>query len=136
MPLPPPPSPPFCESPSTPTPTPTPTPKPNQPGYYQPGQQHTGYQYRNCDEARAAGAAPVYSGQYGYGSHLDADYDGVGCEESYGHYATTHPVAQHVAYDQAGKLAYTGVTVQPLLIWGAALLLSGGWLIRSSRRSA
>ena len=36
--------------------------------------------YRNCSEARAAGAAPVYRGDPGYGSHLDRDNDGVGCE--------------------------------------------------------
>jgi chromosome segregation ATPase len=36
--------------------------------------------YKNCSEARAAGAAPVRLGQPGYGSHLDRDGDGVGCE--------------------------------------------------------
>ncbi|MDF1836146.1 MAG: excalibur calcium-binding domain-containing protein [Alteraurantiacibacter sp. bin_em_oilr2.035] len=36
--------------------------------------------YRNCDAARAAGAAPVRRGQPGYGPHLDRDNDGIGCE--------------------------------------------------------
>lgn len=36
--------------------------------------------YRNCSEARAAGAAPVRRGDPGYGSHLDRDNDGSGCE--------------------------------------------------------
>ena len=36
--------------------------------------------YRNCSEARAAGAAPVRRGDLGYGRHLDRDGDGVGCE--------------------------------------------------------
>ncbi|WP_051704181.1 excalibur calcium-binding domain-containing protein [Glycomyces sp. NRRL B-16210] len=36
--------------------------------------------YKNCDAARAAGAAPVYRGDPGYGKHLDRDGDGVGCE--------------------------------------------------------
>jgi Excalibur calcium-binding domain len=36
--------------------------------------------FRNCTEARAAGAAPVYRGQPGYGPHLDRDNDGIGCE--------------------------------------------------------
>lgn len=36
--------------------------------------------YRNCAAARAAGAAPVYRGDPGYGEHLDRDGDGVGCE--------------------------------------------------------
>ncbi|WP_258725257.1 GmrSD restriction endonuclease domain-containing protein [Cellulomonas sp. NS3] len=36
--------------------------------------------YKNCDAARAAGAAPVRVGDPGYGKHLDRDGDGVGCE--------------------------------------------------------
>lgn len=39
-----------------------------------------GSAFRNCAAARAAGAAPVRRGDAGYGSHLDADGDGVGCE--------------------------------------------------------
>lgn len=36
--------------------------------------------YRNCSEARAAGAAPVRRGDPGYAAHLDRDNDGIGCE--------------------------------------------------------
>lgn len=36
--------------------------------------------YPNCAAAREAGAAPVIRGEPGYGSHLDRDGDGVGCE--------------------------------------------------------
>lgn len=36
--------------------------------------------FENCDAARAAGAAPVRSGDPGYRSGLDRDGDGVGCE--------------------------------------------------------
>ncbi|WP_141629948.1 excalibur calcium-binding domain-containing protein [Salinibacterium sp. PAMC 21357] len=36
--------------------------------------------YKNCTAARAAGAAPVYRGDPGYGTHLDRDRDGIGCE--------------------------------------------------------
>jgi hypothetical protein len=36
--------------------------------------------FSGCNEARAAGAAPVYRGDPGYGPHLDGDGDGVGCE--------------------------------------------------------
>ena len=36
--------------------------------------------FRNFTAARAAGAAPVQYGDPGYGSHLDRDNDGVGCE--------------------------------------------------------
>ena len=107
------------------------TPPTKSSGYYTPPAQQPAFQYTNCDEARAHGAAPVYSGQPGYGSHLDSDYDGVGCEE------TAAPVAQPVTYSgDGGKLAYTGVATEPLLAWGAALLASGAWLILSGRRRA
>jgi hypothetical protein len=36
--------------------------------------------FKNCDAARAAGAAPVHRGDPGYARHLDRDGDGVGCE--------------------------------------------------------
>jgi len=40
----------------------------------------TGGAFANCAAARAAGAAPVGRGEPGYGTHLDRDNDGVGCE--------------------------------------------------------
>ncbi|MFF1409995.1 excalibur calcium-binding domain-containing protein [Streptomyces sp. NPDC058289] len=36
--------------------------------------------YRNCAEARAAGAAPIRRGRPGYARHLDRDDDGVACD--------------------------------------------------------
>ncbi|MBI3438735.1 MAG: excalibur calcium-binding domain-containing protein [Proteobacteria bacterium] len=36
--------------------------------------------YRDCDAARAAGAAPISMRQPGYRPELDADRDGVACE--------------------------------------------------------
>ncbi|NJK59258.1 MAG: excalibur calcium-binding domain-containing protein [Oscillatoriales cyanobacterium SM2_1_8] len=36
--------------------------------------------FSSCAEARAAGSAPVRRGDPGYGSHLDRDNDGIGCE--------------------------------------------------------
>ncbi|MFD5809467.1 MULTISPECIES: DUF1524 domain-containing protein [Rhodococcus] len=36
--------------------------------------------YRNCAEARTAGAAPLYAGQPGYSEEMDGDRDGVACE--------------------------------------------------------
>jgi hypothetical protein len=72
---------------ATPTPTTTPTTAPSTPPPVMPPattqppvSQPTSVYYRNCDAARAAGAAPIYSGQPGYGRHLDRDGDGVGCE--------------------------------------------------------
>jgi hypothetical protein len=36
--------------------------------------------YKNCDAARAAGAAPLHRGEPGYRPALDRDKDGVACE--------------------------------------------------------
>ena len=36
--------------------------------------------YQGCDEARAAGAAPISQGEPGYRPELDRDHDGVACE--------------------------------------------------------
>lgn len=38
-----------------------------------------GPRYANCDEARAAGVAPLHRGDDGYSSALDRDGDGVAC---------------------------------------------------------
>jgi hypothetical protein len=36
--------------------------------------------YKNCDEARADGNAPIRKGDDGYSSKLDRDGDGIACE--------------------------------------------------------
>ncbi|MBS7671719.1 excalibur calcium-binding domain-containing protein [Croceicoccus sp. 1NDH52] len=36
--------------------------------------------WNNCDEARAAGTAPIASTEPGYRQGLDGDYDGIACE--------------------------------------------------------
>src|SRR5262249_45702315 len=40
--------------------------------------------YRNCAEARAANAAPIFRIEAGYRSELDADGDGIACESKPG----------------------------------------------------
>jgi Excalibur calcium-binding domain len=40
--------------------------------------------FRSCDQAEAAGAAPIFAGQPGYSLDLDADGDGVACEQGSG----------------------------------------------------
>ena len=37
--------------------------------------------YNNCEAARAAGAAPIKSGESGYRSELDRDHDGIACDK-------------------------------------------------------
>lgn len=36
--------------------------------------------YSGCNEVRAAGRAPLYSGQPGYRGEMDGDGDGIACE--------------------------------------------------------
>ncbi|TQK44826.1 excalibur calcium-binding domain-containing protein [Streptomyces sp. SLBN-118] len=55
---------------TAPKPTPKPAPKPPKPAV----------SYANCDAVRAAGADPIHKREPGYGTHLDRDRDGVGCE--------------------------------------------------------
>ena len=57
-------------------PQPQPQPQPQQ-GFVSQPQQGS---YRNCSEARAAGAAPLRRGQPGYSARLDRDGDGIACE--------------------------------------------------------
>ena len=38
-----------------------------------------GPRYANCDEARAAGVAPLHRGDDGYSRALDRDGDGIAC---------------------------------------------------------
>lgn len=85
-------------------------------------------QYENCDDARARGAAPVYASDPGYGPHLDADGDGIGCEDD-----TVVPAG----YDSGGgRLAYTGAEFGPQITYGVVLLLLGSAFLLVSRRRA
>jgi Excalibur calcium-binding domain len=78
-----------------PTPTPTPVPTtttqappqtteeaPPPPAYNPPAPDPgpTEVYYKNCTEARNAGAAPLHRGQPGYRAALDRDGDGIACE--------------------------------------------------------
>lgn len=59
------------------------TPQPNRP-QSQPAPQPTpppiDVSFKNCQQVRAAGRAPIHAGQPGYGRHLDRDGDGIACE--------------------------------------------------------
>ena len=74
---------PTTKSPS-PTPTttsPTPTPEPEPTSEAPAPAPEPEVFYKNCAAARAAGAAPIYRGQPGYRSKLDADGDGIACDK-------------------------------------------------------
>ena len=64
---------------ATPSATPTLAPPPRPPATGGPG-SGPGGAWKNCSEARDAGAAPVHRDDPGYGKHLDRDGDGIGCE--------------------------------------------------------
>jgi hypothetical protein len=71
-PAPPPPPPPAPVTTTKPKPTTQPKPKPK-PTYF-----------ATCDDARRAGAAPLFWGHPGYRVELDDNRDGVACESRYG----------------------------------------------------
>jgi outer membrane biosynthesis protein TonB len=66
--------------PPAPAPDPAPAPAPEPEYTPPPTPAPESVYYANCTAARAAGAAPVLAGQPGYGTHLDRDGDGIGCE--------------------------------------------------------
>jgi outer membrane biosynthesis protein TonB len=72
------PTPTLTPSPS-PSPSPAPEPEPAPPPAPEPDRHAY---YKNCDAARAAGAAPILRGEPGYRSGLDRDDDGIACEWS------------------------------------------------------
>ncbi|EOM76800.1 DUF1524 domain-containing protein [Rhodococcus rhodnii] len=62
-----------------PAPAPAPAPVPEPAPAPAPADTSAVY-FPNCAAARAAGVAPVHAGSPGYGTHLDRDGDGIGCE--------------------------------------------------------
>lgn len=72
-----------AQPPSEPAPAPAPAPAraPTKDAAPAPATENGGsVHFQNCDAARAAGAAPVRTGDPGYRKGLDRDGDGVGCE--------------------------------------------------------
>lgn len=63
-------------APTTEAPAPAPEPAPTA----APEPQSASAYYANCDEAKAAGAAPLQAGDPGYRAGLDRDGDGTACE--------------------------------------------------------
>jgi hypothetical protein len=61
---------------SAPAPQPAPQPEPAPESREEPSSAY----YKNCDAARADGAAPLHAGDPGYRGALDRDKDGVACE--------------------------------------------------------
>ncbi|MFJ5696404.1 excalibur calcium-binding domain-containing protein [Arthrobacter sp. NPDC093125] len=73
-----------------------------------------GAAYANCTEAAAAGAFNIPVGDPGYGTHLDRDNDGIGCEQGGSGGAVVQAPVQAPAQAQVAQMpvggAPTGVT--------------------------
>lgn len=102
---------------------------------------HDGDQpFENCTEAYAAGYANIPEGDEHYGSHLDRDGDGIGCDRPPADFQPHDDAAAAAADDATGKkdrdLAETGGgdTTVYLAAAGSAVLLTGGALVASARR--
>lgn len=83
--------------------------------------------YASCAAARAAGAAPLYRGDEGYGVHLDRDQDGVACEADGGSGPVGHP-APRVSSTMPAVIPLITAPVVPSLpipIEGNAQVLDG-----------
>lgn len=63
-----------------PDPVPPPAPVADPASVPQPAAQLAPVYFQNCTAVRAAGAAPILQGEPGYGTHLDRDGDGIGCD--------------------------------------------------------
>jgi beta-N-acetylhexosaminidase len=97
--------------------------------------------YANCDQARAAGAAPIQRGEPGYRLGLDRDHDGIACEDTTGAPAggTSNPSTAPTGgtapvgdRQESATLPNTGTTVPvaPLLAAAGVLVLGGAGLVR------
>lgn len=83
--------------------------------------------YQDCDDVRAAGRAPLASGDVGYRPGLDADGDGVACNEPSFVAAPQTPTS-------SGQLPKTGSTTGPMVATGVGLIAAGGAILAVVRR--
>jgi LPXTG-motif cell wall-anchored protein len=106
-------------------------------------QAHEGtHPFENCSEAYANGYANIAEGDEHYGSHLDRDADGIGCDQPPADFEPADDAAEDTA-DDAGKdtaddtdLAATGGDgATPYLAGGGAVvILAGGGVLMAVRR--
>ncbi|MFI9766023.1 LAETG motif-containing sortase-dependent surface protein [Streptomyces sp. NPDC052415] len=106
-------------------------------------QAHEGdHPFENCSEAYANGYANIAEGDEHYGSHLDRDADGIGCDQPPADFEPADDTAEDTA-DEAGAdtaddtdLAATGGNgATPYLAGGGAVvILAGGGVLMAVRR--
>ena len=94
--------------------------------------------FANCTEAYAAGYANLPRGDEHYGSHLDRDGDGIGCDKPPANFrahddivAAEDPGSQHRDLAETGGGGDTAVYLAAV---GSTVLLTGGALVASARR--
>lgn len=113
---------------------PKPAPKPKRQSLYS---QPSSGAFPNCAAARAAGAAPVRSGDPGYGTHLDRDGDGVGCESGSRYGATVEPSHTPQVVTATPLMSVVTESTKPSignLIIGVATAVDGDTIAINSQR--
>nr|WP_223188187.1 excalibur calcium-binding domain-containing protein [Streptomyces sp. TRM68416] len=96
--------------------------------------------FKNCTEAYANGYANIQKGDEHYGSHLDRDADGIGCDQPpAGFEPAKDTAADDTAADDTAEdtdLAATGGNgATPFLAaGGATVILAGGGVLLAARR--
>ncbi|MFF3345334.1 LAETG motif-containing sortase-dependent surface protein [Streptomyces sp. NPDC002779] len=102
-------------------------------------QAHEGtHPFENCSEAYANGYANIAEGDEHYGSHLDRDADGIGCDQPPADFEPADEAADDAGKDTADDtdLAATGGDgATPYLAGGGAVvILAGGGVLMAVRR--
>lgn len=108
--------------------------------------------YANCSEAAAEGVYNIPTGHPRYGSHLDEDMDGIGCEDSSKPMAAWAPApaadgghsgggwmmdgSGAWTHQQVGQVptggAGTGITEEPLQAGAGVIALGGGLVLAAA----
>jgi LPXTG-motif cell wall-anchored protein len=106
---------------------------------------HGSHPFKNCTEAYENGEANIPKGDEHYGSHLDRDGDGVGCDKPPADFVpaedeVTEDTSSDTGQESTGQentdLAETGGnSATPYIAGGgAAVLLAGGGVLFTVRR--
>ncbi|MCX4700924.1 excalibur calcium-binding domain-containing protein [Streptomyces sp. NBC_01352] len=104
--------------------------------------------FKNCSEAYASGYSDIPEDDEHYGSHLDRDGDGVGCDQPPGDFVPAEDEgAEEGAAAPAEDTSADGTAQDPdlaetggddstpyLLAGGSTILLAGGALVAATRR--
>ena len=94
--------------------------------------------FANCTEAYENGYANIAKGNEHYGTHLDRDQDGIGCDSPPADFvpATDEDTPADTTDPKTPDLAETGgtSTTPYLAAGGATILLAGGGVVLVSRR--